>query len=212
VRQDEGSDADRHDPVTEAPREPGRLEAALRRHYTRTRAVVAGVAAAAITGFALLEGVFNLFPGFRPDEPCARVQDVTLAEPTLDRLVTRREALERQGASLEGIPAERLAQPGKFVSLEIKAIGYEDKPLEVFTWVLTADGAPVRQPDPEFSNYLVQEWPPDGCEDSTRVQVWTPVPASAGQYLIQVQVRPAGSREVLEESRTQVFAVDAATS
>ncbi len=197
---------------TESPRVPGRLEAALRRRYTKTRAIVAGVAAAALTGFALLEGVFNLFPGFRPDEPCARVQDVALAEPTLDRLVTRRESLERQGASLEGVPAERLAQPGKFVSLEIKATGFEDEPLEVFTWVLTADGAPVREPDPEFRNLLVENWPPDGCEDSKRVQVWTPVPASAGEYQIQIQVRQAGSRDVLEEVRTDVFPVEAAAT
>jgi hypothetical protein len=196
--------------VTEAPRVPGRLEAALRRHYTKTRAIVAGVTAAALTSFALLEGVFNLFPGFRPDEPCARVRDVILGEPTLDRLVTRRESLEREGASLKGLSAERLAQPGKYVSLEIKATGYEDKLLQVFTRILTADGAPVRQPDAEFKDYLVEDWSPGGCEDSRRFQVWTPVPAAAGEYLIQLQVRPSGSRDVLEERRTQLFPVDAA--
>ena len=196
------------EPQTEPPKPPGRLLAAWRRHYTRTRAIVGGIAAAALTSFALLEGVFNLFPGFRPDEPCARVKDVTLGEPTLDQLVTRRESLERQGASTVGLTPERLAQPGKLVSLEIAATGYEDEPLAVFTWMLTADGAPL--PEPEFRNYLVEEWPPGGCEDSKRVQVWTPVPASAGEYQIQIQVRQAGSRDVLEEKRTPVFPVEAA--
>ena len=196
---------------TGQPRVPGRLEAALRRRYTKTRAIVAAIAAAALTGFALLEGVFNLFPGFRPDEPCARVKDVTLGEPTLDRLVTRRESLEREGASLAGVPAERLAQPGKYVSLELAAEGYEDDPLEVWTRALTADGATV--PEPELGNQLVETWKPDGCQDSKRVFSWTPVPASAGEYQIQIQVKPAGSpREVLEEIRTDLFPVEATSA
>lgn len=197
--------------TTSDPTPPSERPAAgWSRHYTKTRAVAAGVAAAALSGFALLEGVFNLFPGLRGDEPCARVHDAELAEPTLDRLVTRREALERQGASTEGVPPERLAQPGKFVSFDVSATGFEDRRLEIRTWLLTADGAPLA--NPELRDLLVEEWRPDGCEDGKRVQVWSPLPDSAGRYLIQIQIRPAGSREVLDEVRTEVFAAEVATS
>lgn len=176
-----------------------------RRHVTRTRVIVAGVAGGLATTLGIVGGVFDLFPGLRPDEPCPRVHAIELTEARVDRAITRAQSLDLLGGSKEGLPPERLAQPGKLVSVQATAVGYEDAPLEARTWVVTAGGAPVAEP--ELQDLLVEEWTPDGCEDEKAFRAWSPDPRRAGEYVIKVEVRPAESREVIEEARTEPFTV-----
>lgn len=188
--------------------EPGSKPSAdWRRHVTRTRVIAASVAGALATTLGLVGGVFDIFPGLRPDEPCARVHAAKLADATLDASVTRGESLDLLGGSKDGVPKERLEQPGKLVSVQVSATGYEHDPLELRTWVLTDVGGPV--PEPELRDLFVEQWTPGGCEDGKRVRAWSPVPSKPGRYLIQIEIRPKGSREVIESARTDVFAVDA---
>lgn len=178
-----------------------------RHHVTKTRVIVASVAGGLATAFGIVGGVLDLFPGIRPDEPCARVHSVDLTEAHVDRAITRGQSLDLLGGSKDGVPPERLAQPGKLVTVQAAAIGYEDARLEARTWVVTADGAPV--PEPELQDLLVEEWTPDGCEDEKAFRAWSPDPRRAGRYVIKIELRPTGSREVIEEARTDAFAVEA---
>ena len=189
--------------ATDPPPPPPR---GWRRYYTRTRAIVAAVSAAALGAFAILEGTLDLVDRFR-DEPCADLQATTLGDPRLDASVTRGQSLELSGGSTDGLTAERLAEPGKLVALSLTAKGYKGEPLRVWARVLTKDGAPVDEL--ELPDLLVNEWTPNKCDDTFEAEAWSPVPRTPGSYLIQIRLRTK-AREVLESKRTPVFEVPAA--
>jgi hypothetical protein len=177
-----------------------------RRYYTRTRAIAAGSTAAILATFALLNGTLDLFDRVTgKDSACADEHEVTLEQPTVSRLVTRGESLELDGASKAGLTKERLAEPGKRVTLHANAKGYDGDPLEIRAWVLTGNGGPV--PGAELRDQLVREWTPDGCDDGTDTVVWSPIPQRAGDYSIQIQIRQRGSREALRTARSEPFPV-----
>jgi hypothetical protein len=173
----------------------------LRGYYTRTRAVIAAAVAVLLSGFAILEGVFNLFPGLR-DEPCPSEREATITPLELEATVTREEALDLEGASKEGLSAERLAQPGKFVSFDVVSVGFRDDPVQVWSRVRVGGGPLVG--DLEIRNQLVETVQPDECKDRDHVDVWTALPAEAGSYVIEVRLRdPDG--EWLHAARTDAF-------
>jgi hypothetical protein len=205
VRRDGEPVAEAHAAVTEPDATPPPGPKGWRRHYTRTRAIVAAASAAALGAFALLEGSLDLVDRFR-DEPCAEVQAGTLGEPRLDASVTRGQSLELSGSSTDGLTAERLAEPGKMIALSLTAKGYRGEPLRVWARVLTQDGAPVDEL--ELPDLLVSEWTPDKCDDSNEAQAWSPVPRTPGSYLIQISLRTK-DREGLDSARTPVFEVPA---
>lgn len=176
-----------------------------RRYYTRTRAIVAGSTAAILAGFALLNGTLDLVDRVSGGSTCPDVHDVTLGQPTLSRLVTRGESLELDGASKAGLTKERLAQPGKRVTVHADAKGYDGEPLEIRAWVLTGNGGPV--PGAELRDQLVREWEPDGCDDGTDTVVWSPIPQRPGEYSIEIRIREKGTREVLRSARSEAFPV-----
>ena len=188
------------------PTPPPPEETGWRRHYTRTRAIAASATAGILVVFALLNGTLDLVDRVTGDDSsCADVHDVTLEQPTLSRLVTRGESLELDGASKEGLTKERLAQPGKRVTVHAKATGYDGAPLEIRAWVLTGNGGPV--PGAELRDQLVREWTPDGCDDGIDPVVWSPIPARPGEYSIEIQVREKGERDTLRRARSEPFPV-----
>lgn len=176
-----------------------------RSHFTRARVVIGAIVGAILTTFAILGGVFDLFPGLKPDEPCPREHEATVTDVTLDQSVTRGEALILQQASTQGVPAARLAQPGKLVSFDIRARGFDRDPLQVFTWVLREAGGPAA--DPELRNQLAHTFTPAGCNDALHLQVWSPTPRLGGAYRIELRLL-APDRTIVETARTDLFTVE----
>ena len=173
-----------------------------RRHLTRVRVAVGLVSGALLTAFALINGAFDLVPGLRPDPPCPSERDATITAPVLDASVTRGEALALQGADTDGVPAERLAQPGKLVSFDLVAVGFRGERVQIKARVRRESGGPV--PDLEIRDQLVAELGPDRCRDKDHLEVWSAIPQEPGRYLIEIRVvTPEG--DALHAARTPAF-------
>ena len=182
-----------------------------RRYYTRTRAIAAGSTAAILATFALLNGTLDLVDRVKGDEPaCADDHEITVEKPRLSGVVTRGQQLERDGASTAGMTKERLAQPGKRVSVHVTATGYRDEPLEMRASALTADGALVT--GGERSDQLLGDWTPGGCRDGTDRSTWYPLPEQPGEYSIEVSVHEKGVRQALDSEPSDPFTVAAPSS
>jgi hypothetical protein len=162
--------------------------------------VVLGVVATAV-GLA-----FDLFPSLRPDEPCTGATGAELSDVTVDQSVTRGAYYEVTGASTDGIPPDRLDDPGKLIHFDFRAEGFRDDLLSVRTFVLTDGGTLVA--GPELANQLAIALEPEECLDRGRRTIWARTPERAGRYLVEVRLLDP-DEELLDTTRTEPFATSA---
>jgi hypothetical protein len=149
---------------------------------------------------------FDLFPGLRPDEPCQGTLGGELSELTVDESITRGEYLELTHADTSETPADRLDDIGKLVKFDVRAEGFRDERVTVWTSVLTSGGAPVD--GLELSNQLALALDLEECRDGGRRTVWTLTPERHGSYLIELRLLDPDDEE-LDSARTPPFTVAA---
>lgn len=149
---------------------------------------------------------FDLFPSIRPDEPCEGAKGGELSDVTVDESVSREAYYEVTGASTNGVPADRLDDPGKLIHFDFRAEGFRHELLPVRTFVLTAGGEPAR--GPELTNQLAMELEPEECLDRGRRTVWARTPERSGRYLVEVRLLDPDD-ELLDTTRTEPFTASA---
>ncbi len=150
---------------------------------------IAGETAAAIG--VILGLAFLLIPGWKPQD-CRGDTRGEFTRIELERAVTRGGFLDLLHASKEGVPPERLKQPGKLVTFTLVTSNLTGKALTLRTWVLSEDGEPV--PDPTLRNQLAVTITPTDCQERHQDRIWSPLPQRSGRYKILLDITlPDGS-------------------
>jgi hypothetical protein len=147
----------------------------------------AKIAAEAVTAISALAAlIFLLFPTWKPQD-CRGETRGEFIKIDLDRSVTREASLELQGASKDGVPPERLREPGKLVTYTLIARNLKGKTLTLRTWVLSDGGEPVS--DPALRNQLAATITPTDCVDEVVDRIWSPIPRDPGDYKILLDLK-----------------------
>jgi hypothetical protein len=160
---------------------------------------IAGETATALG--ALLALAFLLFPGWKPQD-CRGDTRGEFTKIELDRSVTRGAALDIDNASKDGVPQERLKQPGKLVTFTLDTNNFKGQALTLRTWVLSESGEPV--PDPTLRSFLATTITPTDCEDRVVDRIWSPLPQKRGTYKILLDLTRSDGTTVASQP-TKVF-------
>jgi hypothetical protein len=167
---------------------------------------LASEAAVAITAILVL--VFLVFPGWKPQD-CRGTTGAEFAKLELARSVTRGGALDLDHASKDGIPRERLQQPGKLVTYTLDTSNLKGKELTLRTWVLFEGGEPVQ--DPTLRDQLAATITPSDCADQAVDRIWSPLPQRPGTYKILLEVTRSDGSTVASQA-TEAFPTPAVDS
>lgn len=159
---------------------------------------------------SLLSIIFLVWPSLQPEEN-AVVLAASLSNPTIERQVSLAEFYQRTRETPDPALSDAgLLTPGVVVGYDVAISGYNGEVLTL-RWSMIDAGTLTRVTE----DWLVDQpgWPDAGfkaeaAEDSATGELWASLPATAGDYLVRLELfDPDGIRLSLVD--TTAFSVDA---
>lgn len=135
-------------------------------------------------------------------QSCPGVSNGHISQVRADRSVRLRAYWELNPGSEPKVSKERANAIGRVVHFRVDINGFRGKDLEVWWWMLTANGEPV----PGQGRQLALGLTPHDCTTGGTRQIWAELPKRDGRFQVEIQLLDPNG-EQLSYGRTMPFVV-----